>query len=229
MKLSILIPVYNEEKTILKVLNQINNQNFTKFSFEIIVIDDGSTDNTSNVLSQNVGLYDKCVSLEKNSGKGAAIKLGLKYATGDYVIFQDGDLEYDPKEFNKIVDVIQKFGAEIVIGSRFLSPDYTRVHNYFHKQGNKFITFLFNLLNNTTFTDIYSCYLCFKKPLLDENMLKSNGWDQQAELLSIIIKNAKIYYEVPIAYSGRSYSEGKKIKARHVFKVIYTIFKKKLL
>ena len=152
----------------------------------------------------------------------------MKNATGSYILFQDADLEYDPNEYKKIFDMILKFNADIVIGSRFLSPEFTRVHYFFHKLGNKFITNLFNLIYNTTFTDIYSCYLCLKKDLINPLKLKSNGWSQQAEILATAVKSSEIFYEVPISYSGRTFRRGKKIKARHTFAVIYMIIKKRL-
>ena len=228
MKISILIPLYNEENTVIEILEKVNKQNNENISLEIIVIDDGSTDGSAELLSKNVQLYNHFIKLKKNSGKGAAIKEGLKIATGDYILFQDADLEYDPNDYSKIFYVIENFNAEVIIGSRNLSPDYIRVYNFFHKLGNKVITGIFNLLNNTTFTDIYSCYLCIKKESVDINKIKSKGWEQHAEILSLAIQNSTIHYEVPISYSGRTFEEGKKIKGRHVFKVIYMIFKKRI-
>ena len=228
MKISILIPLYNEENTVIEILEKVNKQNNETISLEIIVIDDGSTDGSAELLSKNVQLYNHFIKLKKNSGKGAAIKEGLKIATGDYILFQDADLEYDPNDYSKIFYVIENFNAEVIIGSRNLSPDYIRVYNFFHKLGNKVITGIFNLLNNTTFTDIYSCYLCIKKESIDINKIKSKGWEQHAEILSLAIQNSTIHYEVPISYSGRTFEEGKKIKGRHVFKVIYMIFKKRI-
>lgn len=228
MKISILIPLYNEENTVIEILEKVNKQNNETVSLEIIVIDDGSTDGSAELLSKNVELYNHFIKLKKNSGKGAAIKEGLKIATGDYILFQDADLEYDPNDYSKIFYVIENFNAEVIIGSRNLSPDYIRVYNFFHKLGNKVITGIFNLLNNTTFTDIYSCYLCIKKESIDINKIKSKGWEQHAEILSLAIQNSTIHYEVPISYSGRTFEEGKKIKGRHVFKVIYMIFKKRI-
>ncbi len=228
MKISILIPLYNEEDTVIEILEKVNKQNNETISLEIIVIDDGSTDGSAELLSKNVQLYNHFIKLKKNSGKGAAIKEGLKIATGDYILFQDADLEYDPNDYSKIFYVIENFNAEVIIGSRNLSPDYIRVYNFFHKLGNKVITGIFNLLNNTTFTDIYSCYLCIKKESVDINKIKSKGWEQHAEILSLAIQNSTIHYEVPISYSGRTFEEGKKIKGRHVFKVIYMIFKKRI-
>ena len=210
MKISIIVPAYNEEKTIVEILSKVQEQNNIERELEVIVIDDKSEDNTKKILKENSHLYTTLIELENNLGKGGAVKEGLKVATGDYVLFQDADLEYNPKEYNKIFQMIENFSAEVIIGSRFLSPDYTRVHYFFHKIGNKFITNLFNLIYNTTFTDIYSCYLCYKRDLVNPLKLKSNGWSQHAEILATTVKSSNIFYEVPISYSGRTFEEGKK-------------------
>lgn len=226
--ISIIIPVFNEEKTVIELLKKVNKQKSGDYFLEIIVINDGSSDDSKKLLTNNKDLYSKFINLEKNLGKGGAVIEGLKVARGDFILFQDADLEYNPEDYKKIFRVIDEFNAEVVIGSRNLSPEYTRVYNYFHKLGNKFITGLFNLLFNTTFTDIYSCYLCIKRDLVNPEKLKSKGWEQHAEILATAIKNSSVYYEVPISYSGRSFEEGKKIRGRHVFAVIYMIFKKKI-
>tara|TARA_B000000565_G_C23760395_1_gene368198 strand:+ start:422 stop:1114 length:693 start_codon:yes stop_codon:yes gene_type:complete len=226
--ISIIIPVFNEEKTVIDLLKKVNKQKSGDYFLEIIVINDGSSDDSKKLLTNNKDLYSKFINLEKNLGKGGAVIEGLKVARGDFILFQDADLEYNPEDYKKIFRVIDEFNAEVVIGSRNLSPEYTRVYNYFHKLGNKFITGLFNLLFNTTFTDIYSCYLCIKRDLVNPEKLKSKGWEQHAEILATAIKNSSVYYEVPISYSGRSFEEGKKIRGRHVFAVIYMIFKKKI-
>jgi glycosyltransferase involved in cell wall biosynthesis len=228
IQISIIIPVFNEDKSILKVLNRIYETVDSKVNYEIIVINDGSTDNTLKILEENHTLYNQLITYETNYGKGNAVKKGLEASKGLYIFFQDADLEYDPNDYSKIFYVIENFNAEVIIGSRNLSPDYIRVYNFFHKLGNKVITGIFNLLNNTTFTDIYSCYLCIKKESVDINKIKSKGWEQHAEILSLAIQNSTIHYEVPISYSGRTFEEGKKIKGRHVFKVIYMIFKKRI-
>ncbi len=228
MKVTILIPVFNEENTIIEILNMVNSEKKDETEIEIIVVDDCSTDNSKNLLKENTELFDKLVELEKNLGKGGAVREGLKHSTGDYVLFQDADLEYSPKDYGKIFRILHEFNADVVIGSRFLSPEYTRVHYFFHKVGNRSITLLFNLLYNTTFTDIYSCYLCFKRELIDPNKLKSNGWAQQAEILASAVKSSKVHYEVPISYAGRTFAEGKKIKARHTIGVVLMIIKKRL-
>ena len=228
MQISIIIPAFNEENTIIEILKRVNNQNNKNYELEIIVVDDSSTDSTKELIENNPNLYSKFISLNKNLGKGGAVKEGLKVANGSYILFQDADLEYNPEEYSKIFKMITDFNADVIIGSRFLSPEFTRVHYFFHKLGNRFITGLFNFIYNTTFTDIYSCYLCFRKELVDPLKLKSNGWSQQAEILATSVNKSKIFYEVPISYSGRTFEEGKKIKARHTFSVIYMIIKKRL-
>ena len=222
-KLSILIPVYNEEKTLLNILERINECKIENFDFETIVINDGSDDNTFNIIKENSDLYDKVINLDKNRGKGHAVKSGLKIATGDYVIFQDADLEYDPKDFIKFTNLINKFSVDVIIGSRFNYSDYTRSHNIANKFGNYILTLFFNLLYNTTFTDIYSCYLAFRRDILDVDKLKTDGFEQHAEILCKIVKKSDKFYEVPINYNGRSAKEGKKIKFYHFFTVIYRI------
>ncbi len=222
-KLSILIPVYNEEKTLLNILERINESKIENFDFETIIINDGSDDNTFNVIKENSDLYDKVINLDKNRGKGYAVKSGLKIATGDYVIFQDADLEYDPKEFIKFTNLINKFSVDVIIGSRFNYSDYIRSHNIANKFGNYILTLFFNLLYNTTFTDIYSCYLAFRRDILDVDELKTDGFEQHAEILCKIVKKSDKFYEVPINYNGRSAKEGKKIKFYHFFTVIYRI------
>jgi len=228
MKVTILIPIFNEENTIIELLKRVNNQKNGLADLEIIIVDDCSTDKSKKLLKENPELYSQLIELDKNLGKGGAVREGLKHSEGDYILFQDGDLEYNPNDYQKIFRMIKKFNADVVIGSRFLSPEYTRIHYYFHRVGNKFINFLFNLLYNTTFTDIYSCYLCFRKDLIDPNKLRSDSWSQQSEILATAVKKSNVYYEVPISYSGRSFEDGKKIKARHTFSVVYMIIKKRI-
>ena len=224
MKLSILVPVFNEEKTIISVLKRIHETKISDTDYEIIVINDGSTDNTKTLLENNNDLYTSLINNTRNSGKGFSVKQGLKKVSGEYVIFQDADLEYDPIEFKKFINVCKKFNADVVLGSRFNYSDYTRSHNILNKIGNHILTFVFNLFYNTTFTDIYSCYLCFKRELLEPSQLKTDGFDQHAEILSKAVKKGDRFYEVPISYNGRSHAEGKKIKFYHFFSVILRIF-----
>ena len=223
LKLSVIIPAYNEEKTIIETLKRIQITKKNKIEYEIIVINDGSKDNTSNLLKSNNELYDKLIEYENNSGKGFAVKKGIEASTGEYVIFQDADLEYDPVDFDKFIDLITNFNVDGIIGSRFVYSRFTRSHNIMNKFGNYILTFFFNVLYNTTFTDIYSCYFCFKKELLNYENLKTIGFEQHAEILCKVIKNGKYFYEVPISYNGRSHDEGKKIKFYHFFIVLFRI------
>ena len=221
--LTIIVPVYNEEKTIKNVLLSLRKIGETIKSTEIIVVNDGSKDNSLKILQENQNNYDVLINNLQNKGKGNAVKSALEKANGKYVIFQDADLEYDPQDFIKFINVIKQFSPDLIMGSRFNYADYTRSHHFFNKVGNMFITFIFNLFNQTTFTDVYSCYACFKRELLDHNNLKTNGFEQQAEILSKVVKKGKIFYEVPINYNGRTHDEGKKIRFYHIFSVIYQI------
>ena len=225
-KISIIIAAFNEEKTIEKILISINNNKNNNYTFEIIVVDDGSTDNTLNILYSIPQLYSKLIQQENNQGKGSAIKEGMLNSSGDYILFQDADLEYEPDDYPKLLSMIDKFDADLVIGSRFIAPEYTRVFYFWHKVGNKLISLIFNLFNNTTFTDIYSCYVLFRKSLLNIDEIKSSGWEQQAEILSLLVPLCKSMFEVPIKYNGRTYDEGKKIRAQHAIFVIWMIIKK---
>jgi glycosyltransferase involved in cell wall biosynthesis len=227
MILSIIIPVYNEEKTVIEVLEKIKKNTSNLFKYEIIVIDDGSTDQSKNLLEKNNHLYDKLILNEINKGKGFSIKKGLSNASGTHIIFQDADLEYDPIEYKKFENIFSKFDADGIIGSRFVYSDYTRSYNILNKFGNKILTLIFNLLYNCTFTDVYSCYFAYKKDLLNVNDLKTEGFEQHAEILCKVIKRGKKFYEVPINYNGRSYQEGKKIRAHHFFAVLLEIIKGK--
>ena len=221
--ISIIIPVYNEEKTILQVLKNVSDIKKLNYSYEVIVVDDGSTDNSKKIIEENNTLYDLLLFNKANEGKGAAVKKGIESSKGKYIIFQDADLEYDPNDFIKFFKVIEKFNPDLIIGSRFNYSNYTRSHNILNKIGNIFITFLFNIFYNTTFTDLYSCYICLKKELLDSKTLKTSGFEQQAEILCKVVKKGNKFFEVPINYNGRTRNEGKKIKFYHIFGVIYQI------
>ena len=222
-KLSVIVPVYNEEKTIIATLKRLEETKDKRVEYEIIIVNDGSTDNTLKMLKSNVNLYQHLIDGKQNSGKGNAVKKGLEFSTGDYIIFQDGDLEYDPEDFSKFIDIIQKFEADAIIGSRFNYNKYTRSFNIFNKLGNYILTFVFNILYNTTFTDIYCCYFCFKKELLLTQKLRTYGFEQHAEILCKVIKKGKKFFEVPTNYNGRTREEGKKIKFYHIFPVLFRI------
>lgn len=220
---SVIVPAYNEEKTILQVLQKVAEQHIDGVTLETIVIDDGSKDRTVELLESKPSLYSKLLKQPRNAGKGAAVRAGLAAATGEYILFQDADLEYDPADYAKLLMPAVNFNADVVMGSRIAAPPCTRVAYYWHKVGNKFLTFFFNILHNTTFTDAYSCYLLFRRSLIRPEELRTNGWEQQAEILSKAVKRGKVYYEVPVSYYGRTYDEGKKIRAHHMFAVLKTI------
>ena len=229
LTVSVLIPAYNEEKTIKSVLESVSAQSIPGVEFEIIVVDDASVDSTSKILDDCRNLYSRRITFQKNKGKGAAIIAALNSASGDYVLVQDADLEYNPDEYNTLIMPVIQFGAEIVIGSRFLAPSWTRINYFWHKVGNIIITFIFNILNNTTFTDIYTGHIVFKRSLLENVILRRQRWDQQAEILSKICPRTKIIYEVAINYTGRTYAEGKKIRALDVIPVILTLLRERAL
>ena len=229
MILSIIIPVYNEENTIIEILSKIKKNSSNLFKYEVIVVDDGSTDKTKVLLESNKNLFDKLLVNEKNSGKGFSIKKGLSHASGSHIIFQDADLEYNPSDFKKFEKIFSEFDADGIVGSRFIYADYTRSHNILNKIGNTILTFVFNIFYNTTFTDIYSCYFAFKKDLLNVDDLKTKGFEQHAEILCKVIKKGNKFFEVPISYNGRNKTEGKKIRAHHFFLVLFEIIKGRFL
>tara|TARA_A100001011_G_C14261985_1_gene822871 strand:+ start:834 stop:1523 length:690 start_codon:yes stop_codon:yes gene_type:complete len=228
MKVSIIVPTFNESKTIIKILKEVNAQRNQETTFEVIVVNDGSTDNTHKLITQNIQLVDKYICLETNSGKGAAVKEGLLQASGDYIFFQDADLEYSPIDYNKFFNLVNNNSPDIVMGSRLSGSEFTKVMYFWHKIGNKLLTYFFNILFNTTFTDVYTCYLLYKKDLVDPTKLKSTGWEQHAEILSTAVKRGEDFFEVPISYNGRKYADGKKIKPKHFFSVVFMILKKRL-
>ena len=229
MILSIIIPTYNEERTVIEVLKKIKNNSPNLCKYEVIVIDDGSTDQSRKLLENSKHLFDKLLVNETNKGKGFSVKKGILNASGTHIIFQDADFEYDPADFKKFVKIFLDFNADGIIGSRFIYSNYTRSHNILNKIGNKLLTFTFNLLYNTTFTDIYSCYFAFKKDLLNAHELRTEGFEQHAEILCKVMRKGNKFYEVPINYNGRNYSEGKKIKLHHFFQVLFQIIRGRII
>jgi len=221
--LKILIPVYNEEKTIIKILEKISVSCEQIKNYEVIVVDDGSTDQTNNQLLSHSNLYSSLLTLPQNRGKGYAIIKGLENINQGFVLIQDADLEYDPSEIPNLWSEIKKNSAEVLLTSRLSGSKTTRVHYFWHKVGNRIITLFFNFCNNTTFTDIYSGYLIFDISKINLSKLRFFGWGQQAEILTYLVKNSTKIYETPISYYGRTYEEGKKIRFTSVFKVFMAI------
>tara|TARA_Y100000588_G_scaffold269239_1_gene284582 strand:- start:834 stop:1541 length:708 start_codon:yes stop_codon:yes gene_type:complete len=219
--LSIIMPIFNEENTIEEILKKLKILK-SSFDTEIIIINDGSTDKSKKIIEDNHTFYSKVYHLKNNQGKGKAVIEGLKHCTKNYVLIQDADLEYDPIDILKFMKVNNEFDCDLIMGSRFIGSERS-VLNFWHMLGNKFITFIFNFLNNTTFSDIYCCYCLFKRKNLDFKKLKCNGWGQQAEILTHLINKNSRLFEIGVKYNGRKYSEGKKIKYYDVFSVTYWI------
>lgn len=228
VSVTVLVPVYNEEQTIIKLLERVRAQNVDGVKLEIVVVDDASKDSTVSRLESRPDLYNQLIKRPKNGGKGAAVRDGLRQATGEYVLFQDADLEYDPADYVRLFGPVLSHDADVVLGSRLVASPVTRVHYFWHKVGNSCLTLLFNVMHNTTFTDIYTCYVLFRKELIETDELKTSGWEQHAEILSRLARTAKSIYEVPISYFGRTYQEGKKIRAVHAIAVARTIILERL-
>jgi glycosyltransferase involved in cell wall biosynthesis len=224
MKLTVIIAAYNEAPTILKILERVKAQSIPDVTIETVVVDDGSTDSTVSLLKTNPHLYSKLVCREKNGGKGAAVRDGLKVAGGDYVLFQDADLEYDPAEYIKLIEPIKKYGAEVVLGSRTLGGESVRSQYFWNRLGNRLITRVFNLLYNKKLSDAYTCYLLYKKDLIQCSELRTSGFEQHGEILAKCLKRSCNCHDVAISYRGRSHAEGKKIRGYHIFPVIWIAF-----
>lgn len=230
-KLSILIPVYNEEKTIHLILNKIRALILIdNIQFELIIVDDCSKDNTRNVLNKYVNdcpeLDIKLFYHEINLGKGAAIHTAIKEASGDFMIVQDADLEYDPNEYNILLKPILDGYADVVFGSRLQGGKPHRILFFWHTFGNKFLTFLSNMFTNLNLTDMETCYKLFKSDVLKNLVLKEKRFGFEPEVTAKIsrIKGIRIY-EVGISYYGRTYEEGKKSGWKDGFRAIYCILK----
>ena len=226
-KLSIIIPCYNEKNTIEIILNKIiQNLNNHKFlNYEILIVDDCSTDGTIQILKQ----LDKDNKIaihfhDKNLGKGAAIHTALKHLSGEVVIIQDADLEYDPSDYHKLLTPFFEANADVVYGSRFLGGGkYSRVHFFWHYLANKILTFICNLFTNLNLTDMETGYKVFKSSALKSISLKEETFSFEPEVTIKLSKKKFKFFEVPITYNGRSYNEGKKIGLKDAFIALKTI------
>lgn len=230
-KLSIVIPVYNEAATIIRILDKVINVNLINgLQKEILVINDLSSDNTldliNNYISANPHYPIKLISHSSNKGKGASIRTGIKLATGNLLIIQDADLEYDPEEYNLLLKPVIDGFADVVYGSRFVGGRPHRILFFWHSIGNKALTFLSNMLTNFNLTDIETCYKLFRTDILQSIDLKEDRFGFEPEVTAKIsrIKGIRLY-EVGISYYGRTYEEGKKINWKDGFDAIFCILK----
>ncbi len=229
MKISVIIPCYNERSTIEEVVNKIINQK-KNFDIEIIIVDDASVDGTREILNQKLkDTADIILFNDRNEGKGFTVSKGITAATGEIILIQDADLEYDPSEYSKLINPIINNKADVVYGSRFLGGDEKRILFFWHYVANKFLTILSNMLTNLNLTDMETGFKVFKKELIKKIELKEKRFGFEPEITAKISKLKPRIYEVGISYFGRTYDEGKKITWRDGFSairciIIYNLF-----
>jgi len=229
--LSIIIPAFNEEKTIINILNKVLLCSLPSgIERELVVVNDHSTDNTAMLIEQyiqeNKQTRIRYIFHEKNMGKGAAIHSGINHANGDFIIVQDADLEYDPEEYSLLLKPMLNGQADVVYGSRFMGGNPHRILFFWHSIGNKFLTFFSNMLTNLNLTDMETCYKLFKSDIIKSLKLKEKRFGFEPEVTAKVSKIPGIrIYEVGISYYGRQYSEGKKINWKDGFRALYCILK----
>lgn len=223
-KVSILIPVFNEKDTLTLLLDKVEQANFAGLEKEIILVDDCSTDGTTDILKALSQKY-KVLYHEKNQGKGAALRTAVKEATGDFVVIQDADLEYLPDDYDKLLPLLINNEADVVYGSRFKNEENLKNFMWKNKLANKFLTLLNNIFYGTEITDMETCYKAFKRPFIQGVTIKSNRFDFEPEITAKVIKQKARFMEVPITYVGRGHNEGKKINWKDGLHAIVTIVK----
>lgn len=226
MKLSIVIPVYNEAQTVDRLLGMVL-QTHMGLETELVVVDDCSTDDTRTVLERAKDKYPNMILLshKRNQGKGAALRTGFAAATGDIVLIQDADLEYDPKEYPHLLQPILDGHADVVFGSRFLGGGAHRVVFFWHYVGNKFLTMLSNMMTNLNLTDMEVCYKVFKREVLKGIKIRENRFGFEVEITAKVARKKWRIYEVPISYYGREYAEGKKVGWKDGVRALWCILK----
>jgi glycosyltransferase involved in cell wall biosynthesis len=220
--LSVIVPVYNERNTVAEIVRRIRAMK-VPLELQVIVVNDGSSDGTDKVLSALVDSTVLVINHEVNQGKGAAIRTGLAVATGDLIIIQDADLEYDPDDWPRLFEPIFKGRARVVYGSRF-TGERKNMHPS-HWVGNRFLTLATNILYRTTLSDMETCYKVFDKRVLEGITIRSNRFDFEPEITAKVLRRGHRIYEVPISYSGREMSEGKKISWRDGFGALFALIR----
>ncbi len=224
MKVSVVIPVFNERGTTEQIVNAVRAAPLE--NIEIIVVDDASTDGTKEVLREKISsLVDRIIYQPRNCGKGAALRAGFAAASGDVILVQDADLEYNPADYPTLLEPIFSGKADAVFGSRFMGGRPHRVLYFWHMVGNRFLTLLSNMFTNLNLTDLETCYKAFRAPLLKNLDLRENRFGFDPEVTAKLAKSRYRIYEVGISYSGRTYSEGKKVNWKDGFRAIYAILR----
>jgi glycosyltransferase involved in cell wall biosynthesis len=223
-KVSVIVPVFNERNTLVEILRRMRAVELPDgIEREIIVIDDGSTDGTRDVLKQLGDSTVRVVMHENNKGKGAAVRTGFAHATGDYVLIQDADLEYDPDDWPRLMSPVQRGKARVVYGSRFTGERRNML--FLHWIGNRMLSLTTNVLYNTTLSDMETCYKLIERRLINSLDLRAERFDFEPEITAKLLKRGIRIYEVPISYTGREFDEGKKITWRDGFAALWTLVK----